>query len=483
MLQIKNSFDNLPFKFRDQSQPLLYYKEKPLFAFGPMSETATFAFKLGSKAYDVEMWAKWQKNNGMGYVRCYAEQSYGWVDINAEGRLYPFEQEEPFIFNLDKFSTEYWENFRKVCCVLKENDIILHLQLVQVCYFKEWAPEHRRWQCNYWNPKNNVNDYTAKLKPEFPFSDRNPSIMKHWRRYLYSILNAAGDLGNVIIDLGNELTADMEWVRWNLEIIGQWEREKEIKIIKGLDYTHTENTVEVLSHPGLDVIITHGQYVCDVPFLRKLFNKPVITVISRDSGYLGLGEASENQDRFRKFHYRCFMKKVQGVGDYGKIMDKQELGKNILLPETDRVREFAAQAKILTDFVNSINSYEKMQCTPFSIISCPKDSSVHFLEAEDEAIIYLESGMNTINDGMEFNDDVLVFSLKLFGTLDEGSGELSAKVINPSTGEFKVVPVMFEEFMVSPSGSKLNPRSVGKINLPKFKNDILVYISSKYPRE
>src|SRR5690625_4000957 len=102
-----------------------------------MSETSTFAFKLGSKAYDARFWSDWQQKHGMGYVRCYPEQGYGWVDTTAEGRLYPFRQVEPLLFDLDQFDPEYWDNFRQVVQCLKERDVIIHLQLVQVCYFKD----------------------------------------------------------------------------------------------------------------------------------------------------------------------------------------------------------------------------------------------------------------------------------------------------------------------------------------------------------
>ena len=198
--------------------PILLYKGKPVFKFGPMSETSTFAFKLGSEAYDAEMWADWQQENGMGYVRCYPEQGYGWVDTEAKGRLFPFRQVKPLSFDLDEFNLEYWENFRNVAAALKERDIIIHLQLVQVCYFKDWAPEARRWNCNYWNPKNNVNAWTANLKPEFPFAMDHTAALNHWKRYLNAILNAVGDLGNVLFDLGNELNTDISWIDWTLGI-------------------------------------------------------------------------------------------------------------------------------------------------------------------------------------------------------------------------------------------------------------------------
>ncbi len=48
---------------------ILTYNGEPLFAFGPMNELMPWAVKLGSKTFDVEGWAVWQKDNGMNYVR------------------------------------------------------------------------------------------------------------------------------------------------------------------------------------------------------------------------------------------------------------------------------------------------------------------------------------------------------------------------------------------------------------------------------
>ncbi len=474
---------------RSKSEPMLYYKGRPMFKFGPMSETSTLALKLGSRIHDVTYWAKWQKENGMGYVRCYPEQGYGWVDTEAEGRLYPFEQVRPLVFDLDRFSDEYWQNFRNVAKCLCDNDVIMHLQLVQVCYFKNWVPEARRWQCNYWNHENNVNDYTKNLEPTFPFSDKNNGIMNHWKRYIMAIMDAVGDLGNVIIDLGNELSSEKDWIEWNIEIMKEWEKKHGVHVIKGIDFTHMDRPSQALVNPDIDVIMIHGEHVDDAPLLRKIFKKPVVSVISRDTEYLGLAEGDQpNEDRFRRLHYRCLMNKVQGMGDYGKMMggqDKKRTGDvkvnlNVLDPE--RIAKFASDAKILNEFYNQLIDYSSLSVTRDRVINWTKGARCYCLNSNSEIVIYLEPGFNALLDGTEFDEDTLVISVYAREEKKLFAGVEKAEIIDPSSGMRRMVPVVIEEYLKYSNKANLSaqkiPEKVAKIKLPAFKNDLLVIFKS-----
>lgn len=482
MLQIRKNEAGAAVKGRFRTvDPVLLFNGKQCFKFGPMSETATLAFRIGSPAYDVRAWARWQQEHGMGYVRVYPEQGYGWVDTGAEGRLYPFEQVGPLIFDLDKFNPEYWENMRAVAQCLREHDIVMHLQLVQVAFFKEWAPEARRWQQCFWNPVNNVNEWTRDLKPTFPFSDRNEAVIDHWKRYVHAVLDATGDSGNLLLDIGNELGGASEWVDLNLDFIEEWEKEHGSKLVKGVDFTHIDQADSVLGNPRLDVIITHGEFVNDAPMLRRVFGRPVVTVISRDSEYLGLGQGAPNEDRFRRFHYRCLMNKVQGIGDYGKMMGGQEPLRTgdtefaLVDIQSERVRKFAQEAAILSGFFESLVDFEKLNLRNATVLRHPHGATVYCLKSDQEVIVYLEAGMNAANDGMEYAAgllDLAVLTASDRQLLSTGRAE----ILHPSSGARSPVAV---ELRDRGEADRNYPAAYARIALPAFRNDLLVHAKAK----
>jgi hypothetical protein len=459
-------------------QPTLMWNGKPCFKFGPMSETSTFAFKLGSPAYDVRQWAEWQRNHGMGYVRCYPEQGFGWVDTEAEGRLYPFDQVEPLKFDLDAFNEEYWDNFRKVAKCLLDHEIVIHLQLVQVCYFKEWKPEARRWQQCYWNPVNNVNEWALSLEPRFPFSDRSEQVMNQWKRYVVAVMDAVGELGNVILDIGNELHSAGDWVEWHHEMIDEWERKHGVQVLKGLDYTHMPEPSTILSDDRYDVIMTHGEFVDDAPLLRTIFGKPVLCVISRDSGYMSLGEGDRElndttaytESRFRRFHYRCLMNKVQGVGDYGKMMGGQDSRRGVdigyadVKQDSERVRDFTRQARILGDFFAQLVDFPSLVIQPLVVVETSTGGSRPYcLTSTNEIVVYLDAGINKHGDGQTFTEATLLIDTRI-DHAKYPRDAATASIIIPATGNRDVVSIAKRY------------DGVWEIPIPEFVGDLLIYI-------
>lgn len=480
LLEVKSNDAHAPVKGGNSIDPILLYKGKPAFKFGPMSETATLAYRLGSKAYDAEFWADWQQKHGMGYVRCYPEQGYGWVDTRAEGRLYPFRQVKPLIFDLEQFDPEYWANFRDVALCLRERDVVIHLQIVQVCFFKDWNPESRRWIYNFWNPQNNVNEWTKDLQPDFPFARDNTEALAHWKRYIFAILDAVGDVGNVIFDIGNELNTDIEWIDWTIAIMEEWENKHQIKLLKGLDYTHVSNPSKILDHSRLDIIMTHGEYVDDAPVLRKIFGKPVVSVISRDGvhgvtakvGYLELGEDGSSPDRFRRFHYRCLMNKVQGVGDYGKMMGGQEWGRTgdvinaTVDPNAESIKEFARQTKILSEFFDGINNYEALKFQPDHVQNAP--CPYYCLKSKQEVLIYLDAGKQP-DEKVEQSTVRLLFKNNETALLNSS---VKAMIFYPATGERKEAIVKVEPV------ERVGKLSLLSITIEAFKSDLMIYLKA-----
>ena len=342
----------LEVKWAGTEKACVFYDDKPLFAFGPMDELRLFAVKVGSASYDVRDWAKWQKAYGMNYVRCYPQSGWGWCSLDADGRIFPFRivQKKPLKFDISVFNEQYWQNFRQVCRILKEHGIIVHLQLFQLCYFEVAPNPEDRWITNFWNPANNINEFTRDLKPngnghhpfiEQPF-DGNDQLRAHLRQYLWRILEAVGDLGNVFLDLANEMgdggvdvDKAKQWINWINREIKQWEKKSGHDILVGMDYTHFPYGRQPMSlvdkqwlwsHPDMELIIDHGEHLPQkVLSLRRKYGKPVMIVNSIDYGgareeppetkSMAYGHADQAH-RFRRFHWRGMMVKAQGLGGY-----------------------------------------------------------------------------------------------------------------------------------------------------------------------
>ena len=205
--------------------PVILYKGAPMLKLGPMPEVETFAFAWNSSSpvLNHEAWTAWMVANDLGYGRVYPESGYVTCEYGPEhGKLIPFivdhwEGVRPIV-DLNRLDPEYWKEFENTIRRCRERDIILHLQLYQICYFfgNRWLAESW-WEKCYFHPKNNVNghdlggwekrsgevnglDFFQKALDDHP----DGPLWKIHERWVLSILNAIGDKGNVIIDLINE---------------------------------------------------------------------------------------------------------------------------------------------------------------------------------------------------------------------------------------------------------------------------------------
>lgn len=440
----------------------LAYKGKPLFAFGPMNEHIVWQVKLGSQLYNVRAWARWQQSNGMNYVRCYPASGYGWTHEIAghADYLFPFEKasEKPIRFDLERFNPDYWANFRAVAAELKRHDIIVHLQLFQLCYFETAPGGQWRWPFNFWNPRNNVNDFTRTVGPNgrghHPLIEQiakgNAALRRHYLRYLDHLLAAVGDLGNVFFDLSNEmgdggldLALAKQWIDLTLDHIEEWEKRTGDDILVGQDIACFPDKEYLMRHPRMELIIVHGNHL---PGDWTSYGKPVVVVNSNDGGALLYARGEDDRfPRFRKLHWRALMSRVQGVGDYQKEW-KVRPGS---FPQFDR------DARLLRIFFNRLVDYPSLLPAPQCIASAPAARN-YCLASGREVVVYMESGPRRA--GVKYPEGVL--GLK---DLPIGTAKARLVIFSPSEG------------MVSRQEVRIIDGRL-RLSLPAFTDDLAVHI-------
>jgi len=494
VLNIQNSFPQIQIANKDTDNPTLLYKGTPMLKFGPLPETAIFAYDWSESSF-TKNWLDWMQKNSLSYGRIYAESGYrlGGLednDFNAKdkSRVYPFkvvrwENDLPLV-DITEFNPKYWENFEKVIRECAKRGIILQLQLYQRFYFQEPRKKiqddgseetmNHRWLVNYFNPENNVNHFEI---PEgnggygiFQAMTKNTIWKEIHHKWVRQILDAIGHNGNVIIDLMNEGSftgsqLSVDWVEQTLDIIESWEKENDTDILTGFDFDHLikkndPNLDYILGNPRLEVIIGEGSEGHIVPELvagnrspkdrslalefRQKYNKPVISTNSP------VFSITENIQKVHLYQWYGMMIKVQGIGVYAK-----EFPLDFNSPES---LEYSARAKILNSFFSGIQDYSALDISSGIIEQSPCYYQLS-LASGKEIIVYLHTGEmgKTVSEGE---------ILKLSNIAFPEKSKIKIKIFHPGSGA-----------SVSKK-SNLKDNSV-EIVLPEFTNDIVVHLTAK----
>ncbi|MGK7397309.1 MAG: DUF6298 domain-containing protein [Candidatus Cyclobacteriaceae bacterium M3_2C_046] len=455
--------------------PSLMYKGKPMLKIGPLPEVVVFSLQWGSSDFPHQEWLDWMEKNGLGYGRVYPESGGNpWVSHNADGRLFPFElvdwNEDKPVVDLTRFNEAYWKNFKRIISECAQRGIVLQMQLYQRVFF---APRQgpTYWSSNYFNPENNINNFTIPKGPggyglwdamakEEPWK----SLHKKWVEH---ILEGIGNNGNVMIDLLNEASfkegMTEAWIETTLDIIENWERNTGNDILVGMDFDHmykqNDPRIEyVLAHPRMELIICEGSESHVVPDLvagdkripqhkdiaklyREKYRKPVISTNS--PGY----SVDEELEAIHLYQWYSMMVKVQGVGVYAK---KYPLNFNDTV-----VQSYGKRSKALTDFFKNIKNYERLQFSENSIKSAPGKYQL-VLASEDEMVIYLHKG--EIAQTNNKNANLVLTNLNK-------KNETKAKIIllHPMTCLTQIY------------SGRINDDQL-LIELPEFNNDVAVHV-------
>jgi len=466
--------EGLWIKHQGTPDAIFYYKDKPLFMTGPIPEIEAFAYEWGSKTFQHDKWFKWMKTYGLSYGRVYPESGAFDDTLMGEDRIYPFhvvrrENGRP-VFDLTKFNDSYWANMARVISECARRDIVLHLQIYQRCYFAGNV-----WKDCFFNPQNNVNNFDLgnyKRKGRITGYDywqkslEDPALWKLHAEYVTRILDAIGHNKNVLLDLMNEpgewekkrnLTTfgvPKMWVDRTLDVIEQWEKDKDITLIKGLyiQFKGCEFSHFAHSHPRLDYLIAHGEeiferYNADCIKYRKQYKKPMIS--AHNGGRIPPEQkiwlSGEDYPRKRACQWLCLMQKVQGLGVYAKYPLKLDLNH-------PNIQTYAKQSKILHDFVKGIKDYEALRDARPKIAQAPGVYK-YALESDKEVLVYLHNKKykTTIPAGEKL-------SLK---NLKIPDGKMSVLILHPESGKSS------RRAMVVKDGSM-------SLELPQFYEDVVV---------
>lgn len=314
--------DGLAVARSPEGKAYLTYKGEPLFAFGPGDE-----MRILSGAADVKRWAAWQQGHGMNLLRAYPV-SVPLSMYGAEG-LDPF-QRRGEKWDVDAWNEAYFEHLRNVAAVLEEHDIILHLQLWQITFFKSGPT---RWDANYLNPKNNVNEWTRTLDRGRDYIDapEGSPARRHQQEWVRRVLDAVKGRGNVWIDIINELGNEMgtlPWARETALYVRTLEKEQGRTWLVGVDSEHHYRPD--LFGPFADsfdlIILNELRSPTHARTAIAAFNKPAVSVRSSDGSnryedYVFARPdqtGPEHQTRYRTLCYRSLFSGLQAVGAYWK---------------------------------------------------------------------------------------------------------------------------------------------------------------------
>lgn len=374
----------------------LVYDDSPLFAFGPGDE-----FRHIAGMADLHRWARWQREHGMNLLRAYPLSMPGstWGG-DGEG-LHPFHSRNGK-WDVDAFNDSYFEHLSQVAKVLEQYGIILHLQLWQIVCFKGGSD---RWNANYLNPANNLNEWTRSFSRGHQYIDA-PSesrAREHQKEWVLRILDALKGRGNVIVDVINELGNEMGTLEWASDVVGwirQWERENDWKFIVGVDSEHHYAPGQFEPYQDMfDIIILNE--LRSYEFARSVIERlrmPAVSVRSSDGrnrweDYLFANDAqvgAEHQTRYRTLCYRSLFAGLQAVGAYWKCTVDQA--------DYLDMQYFPQYALALRAFWNTLSSRWHELLPDDSLVVEAITPHAYALRSESLATVYLECGSHTWNN-------------------------------------------------------------------------------------
>lgn len=373
----------------NKEKSYLAYEGKPLLAFGPGDENRMIS---RNDMDAVRRWAKWQQENGMNLLRAYP------ASVPIANGLHPFKMKDDK-WDIDDWNDEYFENVSRFIEILEEHGIMLHLQLWQVCWFKEDRPE--RWLRNYINPANNCNEWTKEFVHGHQYMNApgDSRASRHRKEWVTRVLNAVKGHGNVWIDvlneLGNDGMGDMKWSREVVSWIREWGKTNGQKMLIGVDMCDYSNTHFSPYEADYDLLIFNELHRSKNMAAVKDYNKPAVTVRSSDgtnqrADYLFLDVDStspEHQTRYRTLCYRSIFSGVQSIGAYWKREVSEADYKNM--------KDWPVYSKALRSFWNKISPHWPELAVDDSVVSGAVTPQAYGMKCDSLYTAYLECGSHT----------------------------------------------------------------------------------------
>ena len=457
--------------------PEVYFShnEKPLLSFGGLSD---FIFYAAPDAFDYKLWADWAAAHGMNHLRAYPPFSWRYIEDFAkenggksDALLFPYEETSPGSrqFDLTRFNEAYWQRFRAQCEYLQSKGIMIHLLMMNGW---QLLPEPKNWGGHFFNPDNNINDFTQVLKDNRigfyqSVSNRQTGLVEAQTAWFQKIVEETADLDNVYYDLVHEIAENyQDWTKAKAWINAMAsavrarfsELQPERSIILGMDTGGLEPRQRdwIFGQPYFDVLIYGKSHQVDqARSWRIKYQKPYIPQESwdEDGNKYGFREP-KSRVHMRKYLWKFMMAKCQQMDTYVKSMIEKPLPGFPHNYDPNGWNPLEDDAIALREFWNQLKDYPNLWFD--GKVKSGPGKQRYVLSSAQEGVVYLSS--ETGKENVTY--DAQSLQLQDLALQD---GTYKAEITKPDKGTTS-------SLSVSVSNRSLT------LDLPAFEDDLAVHI-------
>jgi hypothetical protein len=158
-------------------------------------------------------------------------------------------------YDLTRFNPWYFERMKRFADLADRKGLVLYHNF----YFQHWLLESRSHYVDFpWRPVNAIQD--TNLPDEVPAANvfydvTHPLRRKLHRAYIRHALNALGHNTNVVHGIDREYTGPVEFVRFWLDTIAEWQRETGRRVFIALEIPKAQMD-EILADPARGPMVT-----------------------------------------------------------------------------------------------------------------------------------------------------------------------------------------------------------------------------------
>ncbi len=474
------------------------HRGEPLLSFGGLSD---FLFYGDEDAYDYKLWADWAAEHGINHVRAYPPLSWKHIEKftvdnggSLDNVLFPYVEVRRGSrkFDLTRFDQRYWERFRTKCEYLQERGIIIHLLMWNGWQLRAADSGQDEsaidWEGHFFNPANNVNEFTEHLGGELEnrfkiyhsMADKDAGgLLNAQRWWFHRLIEATAGLDNVYYDLVHELAEHFrDWhktSRWVEEmaltsrnLYAELHPEKSIVI--GMDTGGLSGNQRewIFTRPYFDVLIYGKKHtVAQARGWRIKYKKPYIPQESWDDDGTKYSYRCPNQRTdIRKYIWKFMMARCQQMDVYMKPRSARQAKGAVNPPgfghnyDPRGWNKFEDDAQVLSKFWGRLKDYSALWYGG-KVIEAP-GAHRHVLSSENEAVVYLSSA--TGRSGVEFGSENLIVE-----DLSLADGEYLMDIISTTGGVAVIHTVRIADGKLA-------------VRLPGFVDDLAVYVYADRPR-
>lgn len=138
------------------------------------------------------------------------------------------------LFDLTTFNPWYFKRFKEFAGLCDENGLILYNSIYDTHNLLEYLTH---WVDHPFRPANNINETGLPEPPPVEpwarfhggnqfYDANNPALVKLHRAYIFHVLDELGSANNVIFNLGGEFSGPLEFQRFFMRTVSDWEKQR-----------------------------------------------------------------------------------------------------------------------------------------------------------------------------------------------------------------------------------------------------------------